>query len=65
MSTYARAATRASRRPGIRWDRLTRVFLLAVLFAILLLYVSPLQRWLTQHGTARQDSAQLRERRSG
>jgi cell division protein FtsB len=58
VSTYARAA---ARRPGIRWDRVGRVFLLGVLFAIMLLYVSPLQRWLTQRGTARQDSAQLHE----
>ena len=61
MSTYARAAARASRRPAIRWDRLTRVFLLVVLFAILMLYISPLQRWFTQHNTAQQDSAQLHE----
>ena len=46
---------------GIRWDRLGRVFLLAVLFVILLMYVSPLTRWVTQNGTAGQDSAQLRQ----
>jgi cell division protein FtsB len=54
------AFARAAARPNIRWDRLSRVFLLGVLFAILLMYVSPLTRWITQKGTARQDTAGLR-----
>src|SRR5213082_2836077 len=57
MNAYARAAA----RPNIRWDRLGRVFLLAVLFVILLMYVSPLTRWVTQKGTAGQDTAELRQ----
>ena len=57
MGSYARAAA----RPNIRWDRLGRVFLLAVLFVILLMYVSPLTRWVTQKNTANQDSGQLRQ----
>ncbi|MFL5896083.1 MAG: FtsB family cell division protein [Thermoleophilaceae bacterium] len=57
MSAYARAA----RRPNIRWDRVARVFLLGVLFAILMMYASPLQRWFTQKNTARQDTAALKE----
>ena len=57
MSAYARAAA----RPNIRWDRLSRVFLLGVLFMILLGYASPLHRWITQSGTAKQDTAELRE----
>ena len=57
MSAYARAAA----RPNIRWDRLGRVFLLGVRFLILLMYVSPLTRWITQKGTARQDTTELRQ----
>lgn len=57
MSAYARAAA----RPNIRWDRLGRVFLLGVLFVILLMYVSPLTRWVTQKNTAKQDTAELRQ----
>lgn len=61
MSTYARAYARAANRPSIRWDRLARVFLLGVLFAIFLLYASPLHRWFTQKSTARQDTAELKQ----
>jgi cell division protein FtsB len=59
MSAHARVAARAARRPQIRWDRVGRVFLLGVLFMILLMYASPLQRWFTQKDTARQDTAEL------
>ena len=61
MSVHASARARAARRPAIRWDRVGRVFLLGVLFVILTMYASPLERWLTQHKTASEDSAQLRE----
>ena len=57
MSAYARAAA----RPNIRWDRLGRVFLLGVLAVILLMYVSPLTRWVTQRNTAKEDTAELRQ----
>jgi cell division protein FtsB len=57
VNAYARAAA----RPNIRWDRLGRVFLLGVLFVILLMYVSPLTRWITQKSTAREDTAELRQ----
>jgi cell division protein FtsB len=57
VNAYARAAA----RPNIRWDRLGRVFLLGVLFVILLMYVSPLTRWVTQKNTAKEDTAQLHE----
>ena len=57
VSAYARAAA----RPNIRWDRLGRVFLLGVLFVILLMYVSPLTRWVTQKNTAREDTAELKQ----
>lgn len=54
------ARTRAALRPGIRWDRLIRVFLLAVLAAILAMYASPVSRWITQNRTAEADKAELR-----
>jgi cell division protein FtsB len=57
VNAYARAAA----RPNIRWDRLGRVFLLGVLFMILLMYVSPLTRWVTQRNTAKEDTAELRQ----
>jgi cell division protein FtsB len=57
VSAYARAAA----RPNIRWDRVGRVFLLGVLFVILLMYVSPLTRWVTQTNTAKQDTAELQQ----
>jgi cell division protein FtsB len=44
------------RRPagagGIRWDRVGRVALVAMLFAIVLLYVAPVRNWIQQSGTA-------------
>jgi cell division protein FtsB len=57
VNAYARAAA----RPNIRWDRLGRVFLLGVLCLILLMYVSPLTRWITQKHTAKEDTAALRQ----
>jgi cell division protein FtsB len=57
VSAYARAAV----RPNIRWDRVGRVFLLGVLFVILLMYVSPLTRWVTQKNTAQEDTAELHQ----
>jgi cell division protein FtsB len=61
MSVRAHAAARAASRPAIRWDRVGRVFLLTVLFAILTMYASPLQRWFTQKGTATRDTAELKQ----
>jgi cell division protein FtsB len=57
VSAYARAAA----RPNIRWDRVGRVFLLGVLFVILLMYISPLTRWVTQKNTAKEDTAELQQ----
>jgi cell division protein FtsB len=57
VSAYARAAA----RPNIRWDRVGRVFLLGVLFVILLMYVSPLTRWITQTNTSKADTAELHQ----
>ena len=60
MGSYAgRSAVR--RRPagaaGIRWDRVGRLALLAMLGVIVLLYVSPVKHWIQQSGT-KQDQQQ-------
>jgi cell division protein FtsB len=44
---------------GIRWDRVARAALLGTLGVVLLLYISPLHRWLTQHQLANQRAAEL------
>lgn len=56
-------ATRRSAPPAgrIRWDRLGRYALLAVLFAIMLAYISPATHWVRQSETAQHEEAQLRE----
>jgi len=58
-STAARAPARARRRyrptagrGPIRWDRVGRVALLAVLGIILALYISPAKHWIEQSATA-------------
>jgi cell division protein FtsB len=43
-------------RSGIRWDRVARAALLGTLGVVLLLYISPLHRWLTQRSLANQQS---------
>jgi cell division protein FtsB len=48
-------------RPGIRWDRVSRVALLATLVVILLLYVSPAKHWIEQSGTAKAQRRELGE----
>jgi cell division protein FtsB len=59
------AQTRPRRRKGgpsgIRWDRVARTALLATLGVVLLLYVSPLHRWLTQRSLAAQETQQLQQ----
>jgi cell division protein FtsB len=42
----------SGRRGGIRWDRVGRIALLAVLAIILVLYISPAKHWIEQSGTA-------------
>lgn len=49
------------RATGVRWDRLGRVALLALLGAIMLLYVSPAKHWIEQSRTAAAQSEELRE----
>lgn len=46
-------------RTGIRWDRVARAALLATLGIVLLLYVSPLERWMTQRKAAGQGQSDL------
>jgi len=62
----ARAAATfpSRRRSGIRWDRLGRLALLAMLVFILLLYISPAKHWIQQSGTASHQDEELRELRS-
>ena len=74
-ATAATAATAAARRPvagaagrrsgprraAIRWDRVGRVALLAVLGVILLLYVSPAKHWVEQSRTAAEHRAEVRQ----
>ena len=63
----ATATARAPRRRassnvklgGIRWDRLSRVALLALLGAILLMYVSPAKHWWESSRTAAAQNAEL------
>jgi cell division protein FtsB len=60
-----RAAARRrkkSRGPsGIRWDRVARTALLGTLGIVLLLYISPLHRWVTQRSLASQENQQLHQ----
>jgi cell division protein FtsB len=61
-----RSAPRANARaaPGggrIRWDRLGRLALLAMLGVILMLYVSPTKHWIEQSGTRSAQKAELHE----
>jgi cell division protein FtsB len=58
-----KAQASSKRRPagpsGIRWDRVARAALLGTLGVVLLLYISPLHRWLTQHQLASQRAHEL------
>lgn len=46
---------------GIRWDRVARTALLGTLGIVLLLYISPLHRWMTQRSLAAQETQQLHQ----
>jgi len=48
-------------RDGIRWDRLGRIALLVTLAFVLLLYISPVTRWVAQSRTAAEHRTELRE----
>ena len=58
---HARPARRGNGR--IRWDRLGRLALLAMLAVILLLYVSPTKHWIEQSRTRSAQRAELSELR--
>ena len=62
MATTA-AARRAPAAGRIRWDRLGRYALLAVLFTILLAYIAPISHWMRQSDTAKHEQAELNELR--
>jgi cell division protein FtsB len=47
-------------RSGIRWDRVARTALLATLGIVLLLYISPVNRWRTQRHVATQQQTDLK-----
>ena len=70
----AAAATARTRRSGprptarsasgggrIRWDRLGRIALLAMLGVILMLYVSPTKHWIEQSGTRSAQKTELQQ----
>jgi len=45
---------------GIRWDRVARTALLVTLGIVLLLYISPVNRWITQRHVAAQQQTDLK-----
>ena len=49
------------RRTSIRWDRLGRLALLATLFVILLLYISPAKHWWEQSRTSNAQEQELED----
>ena len=53
--------SRPAGRGRIRWDRLGRIALLAMLAVILLLYVSPTKHWIEQSGTRSAQKTELRQ----
>jgi cell division protein FtsB len=61
MGSYVGRRPAVRRRPagvsGIRWDRVGRLALVAMLGVIVLLYVSPVKHWIQQSGT-KQDQQQ-------
>jgi cell division protein FtsB len=54
-------ANRATGGSSIRWDRVARAALLGTLGVVLLLYISPLHRWVTQRSLAAQETEQLHQ----
>src|SRR3712207_2704147 len=67
MGSQVAGARRAAvrRRPpgaaGIRWDRVGRLALIAMLGVIVLLYISPVKHWIQQSGTAEHQEQRLNE----
>ena len=61
MAQAAAATRRRPARGGIRWERVGRMALLAVLAAILVLYIPPVTHWFQQRSTAARSEQQLSE----
>jgi cell division protein FtsB len=67
MGSHVAGARRPAvrRRPagigGIRWDRVGRLALVAVLLGIVLLYISPVNTWFQQSATAQHQEQRLNE----
>jgi cell division protein FtsB len=67
MASHVAGARRPAvqRRPagagGIRWDRVGRVALVAMLGAIVLLYVAPVKAWIQQSGTRQHEEQRLEQ----
>src|SRR4051794_16786675 len=57
-------APRRARRSTIHWERVGRLALLGVLFAIVLLYIPPVTHWVQQSQTADREHAQVRALKS-
>jgi cell division protein FtsB len=58
--TGPRRASHGLKRGGIRWDRLSRVALLVLLGAIMLMYISPAKHWWESTRTAAAQGEELR-----
>src|SRR5919112_772078 len=65
MGSHVAGRSPVRRRPagvsGIRWDRVGRLALVAMLFVIVLLYVSPVKHWIQQSGTKQDQQQRLDE----
>jgi cell division protein FtsB len=59
--TPAQAASLRAAPARIRWDRVGRVALLALLGIILLLYISPVKHWVEQSRTADSLNGEVRQ----
>lgn len=65
MGSHVAGARRPAvrRRPagagGIRWDRVGRLALIAMLGVIVLLYISPVKHWIKQSGTQQHQQQRL------
>jgi cell division protein FtsB len=60
-ASAARGRRKSGGPSGIRWDRVARAALLGTLGVVLLLYISPLRRWITQRNLAAQETQQLHQ----
>jgi len=59
---HATARVQPARRPSaIRWDRVGRWALLGTLLVVLMLYISPLTKWVEQSRTASEHRTELRQ----